>query len=48
MAEISKKRKNALLNLDLTKPLNEIPDCKQKYEKIMTECKESGQKYVDG
>ncbi len=48
MAEMSKQRKEAMANIDLSKPLHEIPDCRQKYDKIMAECKESGQKYSDG
>lgn len=37
MAEMSKAKQELLKNLDLTKPVNEIPDCQEKYRKIVEE-----------
>ncbi len=43
---MSDKKREMLANLDMSKPLNELPDCIKKYEKILTDCNSSN-KYSD-
>jgi hypothetical protein len=40
---MSKEKRELLKNIDLSKPVHEIPDCREKYEKILQE----GTQYTD-
>ena len=47
LAQMSEKKREMLLNLDLSKPVDELPDCPQKFTKIEENCHDMEEKYID-
>jgi len=48
LEQMSAAKREMLLNLDLSKPIDELPDCQAKFEKIEEEyCNEAEAKYTD-
>ena len=47
LAKMSEEKRELLKNIDLTKPLKEIPDCEQKYYKILEEVSKNNELYTD-
>lgn len=48
LKKMNKERAEMMANLDLTKPLGEIPDCVEKYDKIIADLSQTGGgKYTD-